>query len=140
MNYKAQYNNQRNNAKSRGIDWQFTYDEWIAWWGTDIDNRGRKADSLQMGRKGDTGPYSPDNVKKITCVENQAEAHLGRKNTSETKRKIGEANSKANARPIMTPWGRYESLKIAARELGINRSTLYDRFYYKKDGYEYIDK
>ena len=66
---------QRGNAKRRGIEFHFTYDEWVEWWGDDFDKRGRKADSLVMARHGDTGPYHPDNVKKITYGENTKE-HL----------------------------------------------------------------
>lgn len=67
-------------AKQRGIDWQFTKDEWYDWWGEDIFKRGNKNDELQMCRYGDEGPYHPDNVFKGEAWRNQQDgaykAHL----------------------------------------------------------------
>lgn len=63
---------QRGNAKMRGIEWRFTFDEWWAWW--QIDNRwsrrGNKPEDLCMARKGDVGPYSLANVECLTFREN----------------------------------------------------------------------
>jgi hypothetical protein len=61
---RAAYLAQKANAKKRGISWEFTLDSWIAFWGDDIDKRGRGHDKLCMQRFGDVGPYHPDNVKK----------------------------------------------------------------------------
>lgn len=58
------YTQQKNNAKARGIDWQFTFETWLSWWGADIGNRGVRAWNLQMQRIADAGPYHPDNVRK----------------------------------------------------------------------------
>lgn len=76
--YIKQYHEQKNGAQKRGIDWQFTYDEWINWWGDDINKRGRYKGQLVMARYGDTGPYHPNNVRKATKEENSIEAHLGK--------------------------------------------------------------
>jgi len=78
MNLNRKYHSQKTTAKCRGIDWQFTYDTWIEWWGNDIINRGKGPGKLCMARKGDTGPYHPDNVYKITHSENVTDAHLGK--------------------------------------------------------------
>ena len=78
INTKAKYNIQKHHAGKRGIDWQFTYEEWLAWWGDDIVNRGRNKGQLVMARNGDTGPYHPDNCVKKTCSENASEACLGK--------------------------------------------------------------
>ena len=59
-----QYTNQKANAKKRGIDWKFTYESWLEFWGDDIERRGVGHDKLCMQRFGDSGPYHPDNVKK----------------------------------------------------------------------------
>jgi len=89
--YKNKYSTQKAYAKQRGIDWQFTYDEWIAWWGDDIINRGPKKGQLVMARNGDTGPYHPSNVRKATCAENNIEAHQGKKASNETKEKMSKS-------------------------------------------------
>ena len=74
--YQSQYDNAKQCAKQRNIAWQFTYDEWIAWWGDDIVNRGPRKGQLVMARHKDTGPYHPTNVRKATCSENCSEGTL----------------------------------------------------------------
>jgi hypothetical protein len=73
---KQKYNTQKAGAINRGIDWQFTYETWLEWWGEDIVNRGHKSGQLVMARHKDTGPYHPDNVRKATCNENSSEGNL----------------------------------------------------------------
>ena len=68
--YGIPYQSQRATARKRNIEWCFTYDEWVEWWGEDIDRRGPYANDLCMGRYGDTGPYHPDNCYKTTRREN----------------------------------------------------------------------
>jgi len=91
--YNKQYNAQAATAKFRNIDWQFTYETWIEWWGDDIINRGRYDGKLVMARHNDTGPYNPDNVRKALCNENSAEAHKGKKRprTKEHQAKLNES-------------------------------------------------
>jgi len=76
--HKQKYYSQKCAARQRDIEWHFTYESWIAWWGNDIVNRGRQQGQLVMARLGDTGPYHPDNVYKATTKENHNEAHLGK--------------------------------------------------------------
>lgn len=68
--YKQQYNRQKASAKLRGIEWQFTFETWLAFWGEDIDKRGAGHDRLCMQRFADQGPYHPDNCKKDYAKEN----------------------------------------------------------------------
>jgi hypothetical protein len=75
---KEAYRTQRNRAKYRSIDWQFTYEEWIAWWGDDITKRGKGKGKLCMARFNDTGAYHPNNCRKATHEENAIEAKRGR--------------------------------------------------------------
>jgi hypothetical protein len=70
MNYKRQYNTQKSSAKGRNIPWHFTYESWLAWWDSDISNRGRGAGQLVMARYGDVGPYQSDNVFKCLFEDN----------------------------------------------------------------------
>lgn len=66
------FGQQRNNARIRGIEWQFKlWDWWVLWqksgkW----DRRGRGAGKFVMCRKGDQGPYSVDNVYIAPAFEN----------------------------------------------------------------------
>lgn len=54
----------------RGIAWEFTFETWLAWWGDDLDRRGNLRGELSMQRFADAGPYSPDNTRKGTPLDN----------------------------------------------------------------------
>ena len=70
---KAAYGNHRRIARMRGIPFLFTFEQWSEWWLTDDrwSRRGRKAGQLQMGRKGNSGPYAPENVECVTKEQKQ---------------------------------------------------------------------
>lgn len=70
------YRNQMRHAEYLGIEWKFTFPQWVEAWENSgkIDQRGRSADSYVMGRKGDVGPYSPDNVIFITLRQNSSDS------------------------------------------------------------------
>lgn len=76
--YKHRYGIQRCHAIKRGIEWCFTFETWLEWWGDDIANRGRGSGKLVMARYNDTGPYHPNNVRKATHNENSKEVKQGR--------------------------------------------------------------
>ena len=71
---------QRENAARRGIEWQFTFDEWKQLWESSgcWEKRGKGADRYVMARHGDTGPYSPSNVRITTFLENGRDARVGK--------------------------------------------------------------
>jgi hypothetical protein len=75
---RGKYTRQMRRAAERGIEFLFTFDSWLAWWGDDFALRGNKAGSLVMARKGDIGPHSPDNCYKTTLADNVAEATIRR--------------------------------------------------------------
>lgn len=83
----GKYHNARYCAKERGIEWLFTYDTWVEWWGDDITRRGPRRGQLVMARNGDLGPYHPDNVRKATSSENCSEGTLGKPRSEEFKAK-----------------------------------------------------
>lgn len=72
-----QYRLQQNGARRRGIDWQFTFEEWVTVWERSgkADQRGRGKGCYVMARHGDTGPYSASNVSIILFEQNCADAH-----------------------------------------------------------------
>lgn len=76
---KRRYASQKANAKRRGIDWQFTLETWVAFWGDDLDRRGSGHDRLCMQRFGDSGPYHPDNVRKGYAMQNAKTAGVIRR-------------------------------------------------------------
>lgn len=75
--YNNEYHNHKARSKRRGIDFEFSYEEWITWWGTDIVNRGRKAGQIVMARNGDIGSYNLNNVHKATVEQNVCERFIG---------------------------------------------------------------
>jgi hypothetical protein len=110
--YYEKYYTQRRESIKRGIDFQFSFEDWIQWWGNDIVNRGRCKGQLVMARYKDQGPYHPDNVRKATCSENATEAHKGkiRPHTEEHNNKISVSKRKS----INTPHGIFDSRKSCA--------------------------
>lgn len=80
--YKAAFHNQKSSAKRRGIGWELTFEQWVKWWGDDIDRRGGGHDSLQMQRIANSGPYSLDNIRKGFPMDNSrtwARVHANRR-------------------------------------------------------------
>ncbi len=66
-------------ARIRGIEWLFTFERWVAWWGDDIVRRGKNHEDLVMARYRDTGPYIEWNVRKATYQENLDESRTTRR-------------------------------------------------------------
>ena len=117
--YYTQFNNHRQNAYKRDIEFQFTYEEWVAWWGDDIDKRGKSKGQFVMARNGDIGPYHPDNVRKATCSENVSEGNKGKIVSKETRSKF---RLQSSCKPIQTPYGTFISGAEAHRQLGLDMS------------------
>jgi len=99
MNYKQKYLDHKYNANKRGIDFHFTYEEWIQWWGDDILKRGHCKGNLVMSRYGDVGPYHPDNVFKNTQEQNISDGHKGKTLSEETKAKMSAARKGRPGKP-----------------------------------------
>lgn len=127
--FRQLYNYQRSGAHRRHILWQFTFEQWLEWWGDDIWQRGggNDMDSLVMCRRGDTGPYHPDNVYKATRRENldeQAALQLGQPGRFR--------------KQIRTPAGIFDSRKAAAEYYGIEPCSMNYRLQRAPDQYYYL--
>lgn len=92
--YRMKFDNQRQNAKRRGIPFNFTYETWREWWGDDIVNRDKGKDKLVMARKNDIGPYDPDNVVKMLNQDNVREGNIGKIVGEETRQKLAAISYK----------------------------------------------
>ena len=100
-----QYHLIKNSAKHRKIDWDLSYDEWIEWWGDDIERMGRDhPEAIQMTRIDQSKGYTLDNIEKLTKHH-----HSKRFSVRYKKQRI----------PIVTPHGEFESYNAAARALGM---------------------
>ena len=83
---KGAYYSQKHTAiNKRNIAWEFTFETWLAWWGDDIQNRGRGLGKLVQARIGDTGPYSPENCIKLTMEQNISDGNQGRTHSTESR-------------------------------------------------------
>jgi len=118
--YYDAYMMQRLHAGYRRIDWQFTFDEWLAWWGDDITNRGRNNGKLVMARYNDTGPYHPDNVRKATKNQNSKEKHWGK--------------------PVSAEGQLFDSLTNAAKHFDVTVEAIRFRIKTRPDEYYYVQK
>lgn len=66
---------QKRLALKRGLGWQFTFEEWVAWWEANLGpdwfkKRGHHTDEYVMARRGDVGPYAASNVRCALVQEN----------------------------------------------------------------------
>lgn len=70
------YQYQKRNARTRGIEWAFTFGEWWSVWERSgkWERRGR-GQGFCMARYGDTGPYSADNVYICTISQNFSDSY-----------------------------------------------------------------
>jgi hypothetical protein len=77
--HQFDYNNNKANAKRRGIEWQLTWEEWWHLWQPYYHLRGRTNGSYQLCRNGDSGPYSINNCYIATREQNRKEQRLNLK-------------------------------------------------------------
>lgn len=73
------YYDHKKHAKDRGVQFLFSFDEWVEWWhrnlGDDwLKKRGNRKGKYVMARYGDEGPYAFYNVKCILHASNAREA------------------------------------------------------------------
>ena len=77
LQMRRRYHSHKSNATYRGIDWLFTFEAWVKVWvdSGKWEHRGNRKGQYCMARKGDQGPYSPENVVIKTTEENKREAY-----------------------------------------------------------------
>jgi hypothetical protein len=81
----------------------FSFEEWLEWWGDDLDRRGTGHDQLQMQRIGDQGPYAPGNVRKGYPMDNRKTAGQAERVRNGTKRRSEMEREAMGAEPLPTP-------------------------------------
>ena len=92
------YRGQQSHSKSRGIEFNLTFEEWLDIW---LDSgywhlRGKGKGKYVMSRIGDTGPYSLENVFIQSNSDNVIQAQRGRRNSLESnlKRSLTQSGRK----------------------------------------------
>ncbi len=93
--FRKRYTQHKSNAKMRGVDFLFTFEEWKDWWVATgkWEQRGKLRGQYVMRRHGDIGPYAIDNVFCGVTEENVRDGNLGKEITLETRKKISASNS-----------------------------------------------
>lgn len=91
--YLKAYTQHKSNAKTRGVSFLFTFEQWRDWWIATgkWELRGRGRGKYCMRRHGDVGPYSIDNVFCGLNEENVRDGNVGKAVSQETRGKIAEA-------------------------------------------------
>lgn len=157
----AGYRRQRYAAEVRGIPFRFTFEDWSAWWDAELvklgpgAERGRRRHQYGMARFGDAGAYEPGNVRALTPHENHNDRSAELKRVANAKRdvtatargirpigsywkgKVGDAYP--TSRPVITPRGRFGSIKLAADAFGVRRQTVWKKAAAGMRGYWFED-
>lgn len=131
-------------ARKRGIDWQFTIETWLNWWGDDWHLRGQGAGRLSCVRKDLDGPFSPDNCDKREHREYTSKIdHTRRVEHSVGMRKAqkrGLPRHQYHCKPVMTPAGRFDTTIAACRHYGVYRQILVRWMREKPTEFYYVSK
>ena len=148
---KAAYGNHKHIAIKRGIPFLFTFEQWSEWWLTDDrwSRRGRKAGQLQMGRKGNSGPYAPENVECVTKEQKQKSQLIALSVSAFSSERLAEAAKKAGlarsgdknwqAKTVVTPLGTFVTIAAAAEAHGIDPSYGSRLAKGQRNGWRYLD-
>ena len=125
---KHKFWSQRRSSRARGIDWNFTLEDWFDVWQTSgkFNARGRGKGTYVMARYNDTGPYEKGNVYITTFEQNNKDQHVY------NKPKIGKHNSIK----VLTPIGEFESMFKAREALDITYNEICKRLKHFPDEYK----
>ena len=138
--FRQGYTRSKADAKRRGIEFLFTFEEWREWWIATgkWELHGRKAVCYQMCRKEDQGPYALWNVYCDTIEANSGLPHLGTTRSEEWVSKISAAlqgkpktlsHTKALAatklgKKYVTPKGVFDTSAECEYATGVKRATV----------------
>lgn len=73
---RQKYAQHKKNATERGIEFEFTFEEWCAIWEPHWERRGPHKDQLGMCRTRDQGPYKAGNIRLDTPKGNAGDRAL----------------------------------------------------------------
>lgn len=114
------YRNQRRNARTRGIEWKFNLASWWRIWELSGKwfQRGRGYGYV-MARKGDAGPYSPDNVYICTSAQNASDQYIWKPAHKRIRKATGRPAGK-----LIEAFGEVHTVSEWSRIKGLGLSTL----------------
>lgn len=93
--FRRAYNIQKSNAKSRGIPFEISFEDWRDIWVSSgkWEQRGRRRGNYCMMRYGDAGAYAVGNVLIGLQEDNLSAGNKGRKFTAEHRAKLSAATA-----------------------------------------------
>lgn len=147
MSSKRAYRAQIDNSRRRGIEFNFSYREWLDFWGDDLKDRGKCKGQLVMARKGDRGPYSIENVYIVTGEANRAEISLEKRKAAAKQAWTGDRTShlenKAKHprnRAVAHHGEQYVSAAEASRNTGNKARTVNEWCRRGRYGWAFVDE
>lgn len=125
MTAKYLYGTHKESSRRRGIKFQFTYEEWVAWWVKNLGPRwmklrGHRSGQYVMARNGDSGPYAPHNVKCITANQNHSDT--AKNGTSTTG--IKNAQAKLTEADVKSIYLSTDDMFVTARKYGVHHDYV----------------
>ena len=98
------YKHQKNNANTRGIGFEISFDDWVSVWELSGHwaDRGKGKNKYVMARHNDVGPYAIWNVSIKSQEENASEANVGDKNPAKRSGHLVSAGLKGKPKQIYT--------------------------------------
>ncbi len=129
---KWKYQKHQAQSKFRGIDFNFTFEEWMNWWashGVDktIDIKWPPKTRPCMSRYNDSGPYEINNVYFSTHNQNVKDSHKFAND--------GTCNPRGRRTIISHRWGS-ELISLETLQLKIPNSNEYDWRFYRIPDYD----
>jgi hypothetical protein len=106
------YRQHRWNAAKRPVPFEISFPDWLAiwWYSGHWFERGNRRGQWVMARPGDVGSYHKDNVFITPHVENTVAAHIGKKRSDATRRKMRKA-ARRNAQEGTTWLARVRAIR-----------------------------
>lgn len=113
---RSEFTRKQREAKARGISFVMTFDEWWNWWQTDNRwaRRWRGKGAIRMARIDNTGPIAIGNVREMSYSEFARESGYG-KLSGQRLIEYSRINGHPAQRAVLTPRGRFDSIKKAAK-------------------------
>lgn len=110
--------------KRLGVEFKFTYEDWLAWWAQYPDvRRGNTRDGFSMVRINPNGPFCRENVHLVSNFVRRSNA--------------GRRDPRATA--VLTPSGIFQSASQAARAYGVDTRMVFQWIKKEFPGWSYVE-
>lgn len=133
-----QFRSQHGNARTRGIAWSLTFEQWWDFWQKSghYRRRGQGPDNYALARIDPTDGYHLGNI--ICCTNREAAERYWQSSLRPQALKHNRAVARSRRRWIQTPLGRFLGLAAAAKRHRISEGTIRSRIHSQNKDYYYI--